>query len=341
MIKRAFVRALTAPWAAPLLAPLVRGTGTVFMFHRFRDPELGSDGHDPAFVRAMLATLRRSRRELTSVDAIAAGAREGGLGGRSPVAFTVDDGYADFATTGASTFAEFDCPVTVFVVSGVLDGLSWYWWDRITAALEASPLRELTVTIDGAPQRLAWASAEERARAGTWLMERLKLVGDDERHAVLNWLPEALRIELPDRPPRRFAPMAWNDVRDCATRGATFGAHTVTHPVLSRVSAAAARQEVATSWRRLREETTATTPVFCYPNGRPQDIGAGSARMLRDLGFTSAVTTTRGYVDGSLEAKHPDAAFHLPRFAWPDTPSEYTQIVNGVERAKLAIRRER
>jgi peptidoglycan/xylan/chitin deacetylase (PgdA/CDA1 family) len=310
------------------------------MFHRFRDPELGNDGHDPAFVRAMLATLRRSRRELISADAIAESAREGGFGGRSPIAFTVDDGYADFATTGASIFAEFDCPVTVFIVSGVLDGLSWYWWDRITAALEASPLSEVTVTIGGAPQRLAWASAEERARAGTWLMERLKLVGDDERHAVLNWLPEALRVELPDRPPRRFAPMAWNDVRDCATRGATFGAHTVTHPVLSRVSAAAARREVATSWRRLREETTATTPVFCYPNGRPQDIGAGSARMLRDLGFTSAVTTTRGYV-GGLQAKDVDAPFHLPRFAWPDTPGEYTQIVNGVERAKLAIRRER
>src|SRR3954471_8781378 len=102
MIKRAFVRALTAPWAAPLLAPLVRGTGTVFMFHRFRDPELGNDGHDPAFVRAMLATLRQSGRELTSVDAIAEDARDGGFGGRSPIAFTVDDGYADFATTGAS-----------------------------------------------------------------------------------------------------------------------------------------------------------------------------------------------------------------------------------------------
>jgi peptidoglycan/xylan/chitin deacetylase (PgdA/CDA1 family) len=338
MIKRAFVRALTAPWVAPLLAPLVRGTGTVFMFHRFRDPELGNDGHDPAFIRAMLATLRRSGRELTSAADIAQGTHEGGFGSRSPIAFTVDDGYADFATTGASIFAEFDCPVTVFLVSGVLDGLSWYWWDRITAALEASPLRELTVTIDGAPQRLAWANAEERARAGTWLMERLKLVSNDERHAVLNELPEALRVELPDRPPRRFAPMAWNDVRDCASRGATFGAHTVTHPVLARVSDAAMRHEIATSWHRLREETNATTPVFCYPNGRPQDIASGSAGILRELGFTSAVTTTRGYVVGGVSTRHPDAAFHLPRFAWPDTPGEYTQIVNGVERAKLVIR---
>jgi peptidoglycan/xylan/chitin deacetylase (PgdA/CDA1 family) len=340
-MKRAFVRALTAPWMTPLLAPLIRGTGTVFMFHRFRDPELGSDGHDPDFVRAALATLRRNRRELTSVDAIAQSAREGGFGHRSPLAFTVDDGYADFATTGASIFAEFDCPVTVFLVSGVLDGFYWYWWDRITAAMEESPLREATVSIDGTPHRLALTSDEERARTGTWLMERLKLVSDVERHAVLDALPGVLRVELPDRPPRRFAPMTWNEVRECASHGATFGAHTVTHPVLSRASVPSARQEIAKSWDRLREETTATTPVFCYPNGRPEDIPHGSATMLRELGFTAAVTTTRGYVAQDSATRHPDAPYHLPRFAWPDTPSEYTQILNGVERAKLAIRRSR
>lgn len=337
-MKRALVRALAAPWVASLLAPLVRGRGTVFMLHRFRDPELGNDGHDPAFLRSALAAFRRSGRELTSIDAIADGAREGGFGSRSPVAFTVDDGYADFATAGAPIFAEFDCPVTVFIVSGVLDGVSWYWWDRITAALEASTRHQLDVTIGGREERLAWATADERTGAGIRLMERLKLVSDGERHAVLRALPEALEVELPERPPRRFAPMTWEEVRVCASRGATFGAHTVTHPILSRMSDPAARKEIATSWRRLREETSATSRVFCYPNGRPEDIGT-SASMLHELGFTAAVTTTRGYVDGGSATRDPNRMFRLPRFAWPDTSYEYSQIANGVERAKLAIRR--
>ena len=34
------------------------------------------------------------------------------------VAFTVDDGYFDFAEVAAPIFSHYDCPVTVFLVTG-------------------------------------------------------------------------------------------------------------------------------------------------------------------------------------------------------------------------------
>jgi peptidoglycan/xylan/chitin deacetylase (PgdA/CDA1 family) len=291
-------------------------------------------------LRANLAALRAAGRELLSVDELVRRARADDLGASSPVAFTVDDGYADFATVASPIFAEFECPVTVFLVSGVLDGLEWFWWDRITAALELTRHRSIEVEVGGGPMRLAWTNSVERDRAASALMEALKRVSDTERRTILARLPRLLDVELPARPPMRYAPMTWDDVRRCGTRGATFGAHTVTHPILSRVDDTAAREEIAVSWQRLRAETSALSYVFCYPNGGGLDYTAREPELLAPLGFEAAVTTAPGHVDaGSFHAGDPAGPYRLPRFAYLDVPEDLAQITMGIERAKMAYRR--
>jgi peptidoglycan/xylan/chitin deacetylase (PgdA/CDA1 family) len=317
----------------------VRGTGTIFMLHRFADVNRGNAGHDPVVLRARLAALRRARRELVSAGEIARRAKEDDFRGTAPLAFTVDDGYADFATVAAPIFAEFDCPVMVFLVTGVLDSGGWYWWDRISAAFEKTARRELTVTLGPQILRLTWTSDVARGRAEIALMEALKTVPDPERHRVLDALPTQLEVELPRRASAKYAPMTWDEVHASAATGATFGAHTVTHPILSRVSDDAANWEIAASWDRLRDATTATTDVFCYPNGASSDYGARETGIVAALGFGSAVTTTPGHVTPATVAAGPDAAFRLPRFGYDDDAIGFAQVTTGVERAKLALRR--
>ena len=309
------------------------------MLHRFADPERGNDGHDPARLRARLAALRRAGRELVSVEEIVRRGREDDFRGSAPVAFTVDDGYADFSTVGLPAFAEFDCPVTVFLVSGVLDGEGWYWWDRITAAFEQTTLRKVEVPVAGRLLRLSWEHLAERVRAEEMLMEALKPVSDEERHRVLQFLPSALGAHLAERPTAKYAPMSWEEVRRCGMRGASFGAHTVTHPILSRVGDKAAHDEITTSWNRLRQETTAITDVFCYPNGGPGDFGQRETKILAGLGFGSAVTTIPGHVTSATCTASSDSVYRIPRFPYREVPESFAQIVTGVERAKMAIRR--
>jgi peptidoglycan/xylan/chitin deacetylase (PgdA/CDA1 family) len=309
------------------------------MLHRFADPVRGNGGHDPVVLRARLAALRRAGRELVTADEIVRRAREDDFRGSAPLAFTVDDGYADFATVAAPIFAEFECPVTVFLVSGVLDSGGWYWWDRISAAFEGTSRHELTITVGSRSVQLDWATADERTRAEIALMEALKRVPDAERHRVLDALPAALEVALPSRATHKYAPMTWEEVRHCAARGVTFGAHTVTHPILSQVEDDAAGWEIATSWDRLRDATTATTDVFCYPNGTSTDFGDRETGILSALGFSSALTTMPGHLTAATFRKRADAAFRLPRFAYDDDVIGFAQVTAGLERAKLAFRR--
>jgi peptidoglycan/xylan/chitin deacetylase (PgdA/CDA1 family) len=100
--------------------------------------------------------------------------------------------------------------------------------------------------------------------------------------------------------------MSVDDIRSLHRQGVGFGAHSVSHPRLSRIEAASARQEVADSKARLEAILQAPVPHFCYPYG---DYDALVREAVEDSGFECAVTCIRGAANG---AENP---FEIPRKA--------------------------
>ena len=328
---------LAAGLMAPLSDRLLRGSASIFMMHRFADPERGSPGHDPETLRSDLAYLRRERYDLVPLGELYSRLRDRDSRLGKTVAFTVDAGYADFASVGGPIFSEYDCPVTVFIVTGVVDTGTWYWWDRLSEAIANydKPSFEIEVANDrfiaaaGDP-----ASAKQTTRE---LVNQLKRVSDAERRRVLADVEEMLEVELPQRAPDRFAPMTWDQVRACATKGVGFGPHTVDHPIMSQLDDEAATWEIKASWDRLREQTSAAVPVFCYPNGGVGDISRRELVNLRTLGLEGAVTASPGYASVSRWHSSADSPYLLPRFGYNGNAALFRQVVTGVLRVRMAI----
>ena len=338
-LKRLVATALASNPVTALAQPLARNVAPVLMLHRFADPARGNAGHDAEVLRAHLAYLRRMRYELIGLSELVRRLRTGDGNLSKTVVFTIDDGYADYATVGAPVFEEFDCPATVFVVTGVTDEGGWYWWDRLRMTLELAERRAVTVEIGGKPVALEWSDAQGAARAARAIVERLKHVPDEERRQLLHSLPSLVDGEVPATPPPRYAPMSWDEIRACGRGVTTFGAHTVSHPILARADDAVARDEMETSWQRLSAETAAAIPVFCYPNGGPTDVGPRETKILRELGLVAAVTTRPGYASRPEFRSGLDAPYLMPRFPYGGDRTELVQVVNGIERMKLAVRR--
>ncbi len=90
-------------------------------------------------------------------------------------------------------------------------------------------------------------------------------------------------------------PLAWDDVRLMARKGVEFGAHTRTHPVLSRLTShAELNAEIAGSKRRIEDALASPVRHFCYPNGSQRDISREAVDAVRQAGFETAVTTESG-----------------------------------------------
>ena len=339
-IRRALLASLSMPVATAPLRRLMHGRATIFMLHRFRDDERGVAGHDPAELRRMLARLRRDRYDLLPLGELVARLRGDGPPPARAVAFTIDDGYLDHATVAAPVFAEFDCPVTTFVTTGFLDGHLWMWWDRVSHCFTRASAPSLAVALGGEELAYPTSSLAARAVAAADFTARCKEVPNAEREAAIERLAVAAEVELPASPPTGCEPMSWAQLRACERAGMSFGPHTVTHPVLSRTGDAESRAEIAESWRRLREESGAPVPVFCYPNGRLSDFGAREVSTLEQLGLTGAVVGESGYARVDVVSGNPRAAYFVPRFSYPDDLPYTLQYASGLERVKQSLRGE-
>lgn len=322
----------------PYWRPLVSDVAIVFMLHRFADTELGVDGTTSADLRANLAFLRRHRFRLASFTDVLDDDRDIADPHRMaspPVIFTVDDGYADFARVAAPLFAEFDCPVTVFLTTGPVDYQSWFWWDRVEHALMLTQSHSVELELDGKKLTHEWTDAARQRAVCDDIIERLKRVRNEEKEVALKVLAERLDVDMPSKPPARYAAMTWSDVRRCGALGVTFGPHTVTHPMLPQVGDEESEFEVLESWRRLRAECDATIPVFSYPNGA---YTTREVRILSRTNLTAAVTTKQRYAAPHWLDLRKESRFDVPRFNYSGDRKEFISIVTGLDRLKTALR---
>jgi glycosyltransferase involved in cell wall biosynthesis len=114
--------------------------------------------------------------------------------------------------------------------------------------------------------------------------------------------------------------------------GMLFGAHSVTHPFLSRVTLERARQEIADSGRRLTEMIGEAPGWFCYPQGGPPDYTAQVRDLVAKLGY-------RGCFVAYPKHSVPEDVYALPRTGVGADMADFRWTLCGAEILGLRLRR--
>lgn len=335
-LKGLALHALTHSFLLPAYRRFTRDAATVLMMHRFADSVRGNAGDDLERLRENLEFLRGHR-----FDVISVGELMRRLDADEPlkksVVFTVDDGYADFASAAAPIFAAYDCPVTVFLTTGFVDGSTWFWWDKVSYMIATTKQARMTTALGGV--RIAADLTSEAGRNA--LMGRLHSWG---RHAdvasidaLLSTMSADLEVSVPARPPPRFAPLSWDDCRRLEAFGMSFGPHTVTHPNLAMLSRSDADHEIGESWRRVKAELRFPMPVIAYPYGMYTSFTEGNRAFARSNGIQMGFASESGQV--TPVQRDPSARFMLPRMAYDSEPRAFRQVISGLERVKDRFRR--
>lgn len=294
------------------------------MLHRFAATPDQARGHLPTSLQNTLSLLRNSGVSFLSLDDAVEEYIQAGnsaLPRRSPsVAFTVDDGYLDFMEVGLPVFEQFGCPVTCFVVPDVVDGKSWFWWDRLDFVLRRLPNDSMRLAVEGESFEVRRSSEEYSWRRP--IVDMLKSRSESFRQQFLLELEERSNVTLPATVPDEYRVMSWDAIRACEKRGVRFGAHSMSHPVLSQVSDHVAANEILCSVQRLRQELSNPSTVFCYPYGLSTDFGSREVRILRESGVRYAVSALPGVVTPTIRRFDPanESAWRIPRFAFDGRP---------------------
>jgi len=288
-------RSLSLPGLAPLVLRIRTSNPLILMYHGIGGDESLSGlssletKHIPRAIFEGHLRLLSSTRHVIPLSEMVDGlvARRDM---RNAVAITFDDGYENNYTRAAPLLAAHHMSAAFFVTTDYIGTDRWMWTDRLQALLDRTHANE--VSVPGGSQRLCLRTAHERLSALQSLKARLKRVTPAECEASMAQIQDELG-DLDDRPFGDHRFMSWAQVKALADAGFEIGAHTATHPILSRVSVDDALDEIVRSRERVVAEVGHCSDVFCYPNGKAEDITAPITEFCKRH-FRAALSTMRG-----------------------------------------------
>lgn len=295
------------------------------MYHRFSHQATG----DPRFVDA--GTLADQLDIISlhytpiSPDTHRAQHVEGrAIPGSCPVVLTIDDGYLDFLDVAHPLLRARGIPAMLFMTTGLADGPFWFWWDKIEYLVRNAPPAKHSIEALGRELQLDLTSADGRQRAWSQVADRCRFAPNDDKLAFISELAGHLGIELPEDAPEQYQGVSWDQLRTMVAEGLLVGAHTVSHPILSRVPHAVAEAEIAESRQRLQAELDRPIPWFCYPQGGPADYTDQLCSFLADEGFTGS------YLAYQISS-HPGDPYRMPRYCVNSDMVEFGWVMCGAE----------
>ena len=236
---------------------------------------------------AQMKFLRRHYRIL-SVKQMIKDMRDPDAAGQA-VVVTFDDGYAGTLTEAFPVLKAYQIPATVYLTGQAIETGELSWYDKIFLQVSRADTA-LTLELE-APRSFVLHTDEARLRASESIVTYLRTLSDDARQQWCARFEKLIPLSTNDL---RGAMLSWNDVRMMSGAGITFGAHTMTHPVVSRLSPDRLREEVAGSKKLIEERLLVPVDQFAFPFGKSRDCGTVAAELLEETGFLSAMTTIVG-----------------------------------------------
>ena len=289
---------------------------SILIFHRVL-PEPDPIYPDEIHVRRFYEVCGwlKSWFNILPLDAAIAHLKEGTLPARA-ACITFDDGYADNHDVALPILQRHGLPATFFIATGFLDG-GRMWNDTVIESVRHT----MATTLDlGELGRFAVGTPAEKAAAIGAIIGKIKYLPVAERLDAAQRIASAAHVN----PPNNLM-MTSLQVKAMRQAGMQIGAHTVSHPILARLSNEQARAEIKGSKDFLEHLLGERVGLFAYPNGKPgEDYVPASVDVVRSLGFDAAVSTQWGAFRAG------DDPFQIKRF----TPWDQTRLRFG---ARLLI----
>jgi peptidoglycan/xylan/chitin deacetylase (PgdA/CDA1 family) len=234
-----------------------------------------------------LEYLARHFQPVSASDVIASRQQGRPLPERAAL-ITFDDGYRNNCEQASGILLRVGVPCVFHVSTGYIGQRRILWVDEVVQRILAWPEAEIALPEGGTGPLPA--GQPRRRRLAVQLKDRCKRLPAEQAEAYLALLRQ--RTADPVLQEELHAFMNWDEVRKLQAQGFDIGSHTVSHPILTRISTARLAQELAASKRLIEAETGVPCTCIAYPNGGAHDVSrqvfeaAGAAGY--QLGFTVA-----------------------------------------------------
>ncbi len=235
---------------------------------------------------------------------------------------TIDDGYADAYEIAFPLLKKNQTPATVYAVTDFLDGKCWLWTDLMRYVFAHTEKENIAIGFENDKIESVLRNDLQRLEIAGALNSRLKKMPDDLKDKKIAEIAASLSVEIPEKPVSDYAPISWEQAREMDAENVRLESHTVSHPILTNITANNLDFELKNSKKRLEEFLERNVEHFCYPNG---SLNKNVQNAVKNAGYKSATTTNYGFNAGQTNS------FLLNRIDAPTAIANFAQSVSGFE----------
>jgi peptidoglycan/xylan/chitin deacetylase (PgdA/CDA1 family) len=210
-------------------------------------------------------------------------------GSKNPALITFDDGYRNNLTQAAPILLEESVPAIFFLASGYVGTSRVLWLDEIRVQVLNWPERSLR--LPSGETRQVPSDIAGRRRLASEIVEAVKQLAEEPCRNYCHYLrSKTERVPVMDDSEARSF-MSWDDARKLKEMGFEIGAHTVSHPILSKIAPERVSSELRESKATIDRELNFSSKALAYPNGSARDVSQQVFAEARNTGFEWAFTT--------------------------------------------------
>lgn len=207
---------------------------------------------------------------------------------RRAMVFTLDDGYLNNFEHALPVFKKHDVPFTVFACSGFINRSHTMWWE--TAAELIKKVDYLTYDVGHGERTLMARGLMQKYSAYEQIVSDMMSI--EQYDAVAAFDKVALEHGVDAKQIADELIMTREQLKELSSEPlADIGAHTISHPNLTKSSDDSLLVEMSAS----RDAVTAITGIqpetFAFPYGGSNNASEREFELAKELGFKAAVTT--------------------------------------------------
>lgn len=246
---------------------------------------------------------------------------------------TFDDGYYDNLSNAYPVLKARNMPAIIFLATDFIGKATPFYWDRVAYCFSHTHYDGANLPVLGVR---SWSSADARDAILLEWIETVKRIPEDEKKRAVDQMDSILGVAVPEDAFLKLH-LTWDQVRELSQNGIEFGAHTVSHPILTRISLSQAHAEIVNSKRRIEDEIGKQVVGFAYPNGGAADFSPDIIKLIEGAGIQVAFSLISGPVFYETVKRQPFAIRRI-FFSYQDDFSRFVLKVTGAGRMMEKIR---
>lgn len=227
-------------------------------------------------------TLLRERFEMVAVDQLPRYLHQDRPLDRPLAVITFDDGYIDNYLYAFSILRKHRIPAVFFLPTAFIGSHRVPWWDRVAWLMRHA--RYPSLRLEGWEKPLS-LDGSELERSIRDVLRWIKSLPGGQMATCIDELRQACGLHDGCQEAAEPLFLNWDQAREMRDAGMSFGSHTHTHCLLSKLGREAQEYELSHSRTILENELNVPITAVAYPDGGRSTYNTHTLELARALGY--------------------------------------------------------